>query len=187
MDKINIKYPTVNPTIAPCIATLDKLDRVIVRLKRRGAKYHLFFKPNAEADNKLSKTILKSNGPTVEEVVKLNEGEISKCKEKVRALQTTRESAEIDRLERENEEVEQRMSLRDRINVIFKKYGFIISRGAIIDVIISILKSGLTTLGKGVGNTLKTIGKMLREILPDMVGAIASIIFRTAGEVINLL
>jgi hypothetical protein len=42
-------------------------------------------------------------------------------------------------------------------------------------------------VAKGVGNGLKTIGKKLGEILPGMVGAIASFIFRTAGEVVGFL
>mgnify|MGYP001794895993 CR=1 FL=1 len=100
--------------------------------------------------------------------------------------------SEIDRLERENEEIEQRMYLRDKIKAIFKKYGFtafdvLTPVGVVIGVIVSNLKCGLTTLRKGVGNGLKSIGKKLGEILPGMVGAIASFIFKTAGGVIGFL
>ena len=42
-------------------------------------------------------------------------------------------------------------------------------------------------MGKGLGNGLKTIGKKLGQIQPGMVGAIASFVFRTAGEVIGFL
>ena len=52
---------------------------------------------------------------------------------------------------------------------------------------ISNLSKGLTKLGKGVGNGLKTIGKKLGEILPGMIGAIVSFLFKTAGEVIGFL
>ena len=44
------------------------------------------------------------------------------------------------------------------------------------------LKKGLTSLGKGVGGALKNIGKKIGEILPGMIGAIASFVFKTAGE-----
>ena len=37
------------------------------------------------------------------------------------------------------------------------------------------------------GNGLKTIGKKIADILPGMVGAIASFLFKTAGEVISFL
>ena len=48
------------------------------------------------------------------------------------------------------------------------------------------LKKGLTSLGKGVGGALKNIGKKIGEILPGMIGAIASI-FKTAGEAVGFL
>ena len=54
--------------------------------------------------------------------------------------------------------------------------------GVIIGAIVANLKNG-----KGVGNGLKTIGKKLGEILPGLVGAIASFVFRTAGEVVSFL
>ena len=52
--------------------------------------------------------------------------------------------------------------------------------GVIIGAIVANLKNG-----KGVGNGLKTIGKKLGEILLGLVGAIASSVFRTAGEVVS--
>ena len=98
----------------------------------------------------------------------------------------------INQLERANEEIEQRMELRDRVKTIFQKYWFTVfavtsAVGVVISVIIANLKNGLTSLGKGVGNGLKTIGKKLGEILPGLAGAIASFVFRTAGEVVGFL
>ena len=74
------------------------------------------------------------------------------------------------------------MTLRDRVKAIFKKYGFTVlavasAVGVIIGVIVANLKNGLTSLGKGVGNGLKTIGKKLGEIA----------VFRTAGEVVDFV
>ena len=98
----------------------------------------------------------------------------------------------IAQLERAIEKIEQRMTLRDRVRAIFKKYGFTVltvasAVGVVIGVIVANLKNGLTSLGKGVGNGLKTIGKKLGEILPGLVGAIASFVFKTAGEVVGFL
>ena len=42
-------------------------------------------------------------------------------------------------------------------------------------------------MGRGLGNGLKAVGKKLGQILPGMVGAIASFLFKTAGEVIGFL
>ena len=99
---------------------------------------------------------------------------------------------QIDELEGENEEIEERMSLRDKIKTIFKKYGFTITAvisavTVVISVLVSNLKKGLTTLGKKLGGGLKDVGKKLGQILPGLVGAIASFIFKTAGEAIGFL
>jgi len=84
------------------------------------------------------------------------------------------------------------MSLKDRIKRVFEKYGFTVVSVAIavstvIGVIISQLKNGLSSVAKGVGNGLKTLGKKLGQILPGMIGAIASFIFKTAGEVVSFV
>ena len=137
------------------------------------------------------------------------EEEISRRENKIKELQASRETAsenqreqidanieeqqnEISRLEAENEIIEERMSLRDRVKLIFKKYGFTVfavvsAVGLVIGVIVSNLQKGLTSLGKGVGGALKTIGKKIGEILPGMIGAIASFVFKTAGEAVGFL
>ena len=208
-ERIREKYPKVNPVKSSFTASLDKFDRVVVRLKRQGGKIYQLFKSNGEPNDKLPKTIKESLGPSAEEVITSNEREISRRREKVASLESSRKEAapsqrenidldieqqreEIENLERENEVIEECMSLRDRVKAIFKKYGFTVfavlsAVGAVIGVIVSNLKSGVSKLGKGVGNGLKAIGKKLGEILPGMVGAIASFIFRTAGEAIGFL
>ena len=85
------------------------------------------------------------------------------------------------------------MSLRDKIKAIFKKYGFTITAvisavTVVISVLVSNLKKGLTTLGKKLGGGLKDVGKKkIGQKLPGLVGAIASFIFKTAGEAIGFL
>ena len=96
-------------------------------------------------------------------------------------------------VETARERVNQRLlSLRDRIKEIFKKHGFTVvavvsAIGVVIGVIVSNLKAGLTKVAKGVGNGLKELGAKLGQILPGMIGAIASFIFKTAGEAIGFL
>ena len=96
-------------------------------------------------------------------------------------------------VETARERVDQRLlSLKDRIKEIFKKHGFTVvavvsAIGTVIGVIVSNLKAGLTKVAKGVGNGLKELGAKLGQILPGMIGAIASFIFKTAGEVIGFL
>ena len=112
------------------------------------------------------------------------QGEIDRRVEEVKAR--------IEGRNQENAAIEERLTLRQRIKAIFKKYGFTsiaiaTAISTVIGVIVSNLKAGLTKVAKGVGNGLKELGKKLGEILPGMIGAIASFIFRTAGEVIGFL
>ena len=98
-----------------------------------------------------------------------------------------------NQVETARERVNERLlSIRDRVKEIFKKHGFTVIAVAtaiatVIGVIVSNLKAGLTKVAKGVGDGMKALGKKLGEILPGMIGAIASFIFRTAGEVIGFL
>ena len=103
-----------------------------------------------------------------------------------------RELEGINERNQEIEAIEESLSLKQRIKEIFKKYGFTAIAVAtaiatVIGVIVSNLKAGLTKVAKGVGNGLKELGEKLGQILPGMIGAIASFIFRTAGEVIGFL
>ena len=100
--------------------------------------------------------------------------------------------AKEEELEEHQEAIEEKLPLRERVKRVFKKYGFTVTAvltavGITIGVIVSQLKSGLTSVAKGVGNGLKTLGEKLGQILPGMIGAIASFIFRTAGEVVGFL
>jgi len=95
-------------------------------------------------------------------------------------------------LEDEMEIIEEKLPLKERIKLIFKKYGFTAfaiasAVGIVIGVIINSLKSGLSSVAKGLGKGLKTIGEKLAHLLPGMVGAIASFIFKTAGQVVGFL
>ena len=180
-----------------------------VKLIREGGKYHLLFNSDGEVNEKIPKTIKDALGTPAEDIVETKREEITKRENKIKELNDSRETAsvnqreqidanieeqqnEISRLEAENEHIEERMSLRDRVKLIFKKYGFTVfavvsAVGLVIGVIVSNLKKGLTSLGKGVGGALKTIGKKIGEILPGMIGAIASFVFKTAGEAVGFL
>ena len=208
-DRIKRKFPNINPANSSFTATLDEYDRVKVRLKRVGGKYHLLFNSDGEVHKKLPKTIIEALGPPAEDIIRTKEEEISRREKKINELKASRETAsenqrvqieadieeqqnKISRLEAENERIEERMSLRDRAKAIFKKYGFTVfavvsAVGLVIGVIVSNLKKGLTSLGKGVGGALKTIAKKIGEILPGMIGAIASFVFKTAGEAVGFL
>ena len=208
-DRIKRKFPNINPANSSFTATLDEYDRVEVRLKRDRGKYHLLFSSDGEVNEKLPKTITNALGTPAEDIIRTKEEEILRREKKIDELQASRETAsenqreqidanieeqqnEISRLEAENERIEERMSLRDRVKLIFKKYGFTVfavvsAVGLVIGVIVSNLKKGLTSLGKGVGGALKNIGIKIGEILPGMIGAIANFVFKTAGEAVGFL
>ena len=208
-ERIREKYPKVNPANSSFTSDIDEYDRVVVRMKRKGGKSYPLFKPDGELNEKLPKTIKESLGPSAEKVIETDERDITRRREKVKDLESSLKDAgpsqrenidrnidqqreEIENLEREIEVIEERLSLKDRVKAIFKKYGFtafavLSAVGAVIGVIVSNLKSGLSRLGKGVGKGFKAIGKKLGEILPGMIGAIASFIFKTAGDAIGFL
>ena len=207
VDEIKRKFP--NADTSKFISEIDEYGRVKVKLIREGGKDHLLFKPDGEVNEKLPKTIIEALGTPAEDIIRTKEEEISRRENKIKELQASRETAsenqreqidanieeqqsEISRLEAENERIEERMSLRDRVKLIFKKYGFTVfavvsAVGLVIGVIVSNLQKGLTSLGKGVGGALKTIGKKIGEILPGMIGAIASFVLKTAGEAVGFL
>ena len=201
-DEIRRKFPKVSTS--KFTATLDDIGRVFVKLIRSNAKPAPLFNKDGEVNEKLGKTVIEALGPRAEDIVEAKEEEITRREKKIDELKASRETAsvnqreqidanieeqqnEISRLEAENERIEERMSLRDRVKLIFKKYGFTVfavvsAVGLVIGVIVSNLKKGLTSLGKGVGGALKNIGKKI-----GMVGAITSFVFKTAGEAVGFL
>ena len=162
-----------------------------------------------EGRKKFPKTLRDALGKTVGEIITDRIVENERAEEEIKVLQERRKNAfpeDYDRIDaaierereginernQENEAMEEKLSLRQRIKEIFKKHGFTAfavasSIAVVIGVIVSNLKAGLTKVAKGVGNGLKELGKKLGEILPGMIGAIASFLFRTAGEVIGFL
>ena len=207
VDEIKRKFP--NADTSKFTSKIGKDGRVIVRLIRDNGKYHPIFKENGEFNEKPPKKIIKALGPSSEDIIKAKEEEISRREKKIDELKASRETAsenqrvqidadieeqqnEISRLEAENEHIEERMSLSDRVKLIFKKYGFTVfavvsAVGLVIGVIVNNLKKGLTSLGKAVGGALKNIGKKIGEILPGVIGAIASFVCKTAGEAVGFL
>ena len=233
-SKIQSKF--LNASSDVFTATVDEYDQVIIKLKRKGAREHIWIGSNGKVNrSNLPPTITKALGPTTEEIYEENEkrrvelmdkakefekkdADLKRKEEEVRRRKdmnmdiTEKNSALNDlrrkrayaqsmkenyekqatNLQEQNDVLEEGMSLRDRVEAIFKKYGFtafavLSAVGVTLGVILSNLKSGLSTSGKGVGNGLKAIGKKLGEILPGLIGAIASFIFKTAVEVISFL
>ena len=207
VDEIKRKFP--NADTSKFTSKIDEYGRLKVGVIRTNAKYAPLFNSDGEVNEKLPKTIIKALGTPAEDIIRIKEEEISRREKKIDELNDSREIAsenqrvqidadieeqqnEISRLEAENEIIEARMSLRDRVKLIFKKYGFTVfavvsAVGLVIGVIVNNLKKGLTSLGKGVGGALKNIGKKIGEILPGMIGAIASFVFKTAGEAVGFL
>ena len=213
LEILKSKFPKWDPLNSSFNATLNKKGEVEVILTyNKNAVPHVIIDADGnvkESEIEKLKKIKKSLGPSAKDIIKTKEEEISRREKKIQELQASRETAsvnqreqidanieeqqnEISRLEAENEHIEERMSLRDRVKLIFKKYGFTVfavvsAVGLVIGVIVNNLKKGLTSLGKGVGGALKNIGEKIGEILPGMIGAIASFVFKTAGEAVGFL
>ena len=88
-DRINRKFPNINPDNSSFTATLDEYDRVEVRLKRDGGKYHLIFNSDGEVNKKLPKTIIEALGPPAEDIIRTKEEEISRRENKIKELKAS--------------------------------------------------------------------------------------------------
>ena len=82
----------------------------------------------------------------------------------VACLDITEKLEQIDALENERDELEERVSLREKVKNIFKKYGFTVAAvflavGTVIGVIVDSLTKGLKSVATGMGNGLKELGK----------------------------
>ena len=209
-----IRYAFPNADTSEFFTRIDEYGQVKVSLKRlRGVWYPILDKDGEvlidDRKGKFPKTLRKSLGKSILKIARDNTDENNKAESRVRESEDQigntfgeererlikekeREQEGIDERNRENEAIEEKLSLKQRIKEIFKKYGFTIiavsaAVATVISVIVTSLKSGLTKVAKGVGNGLKDLGAKLGQILPGMIGAIASFIFRTAGEVIGFL
>ena len=126
-----------------------------------------------------------------DEEIANNENEQPSVRERARE-KIAKKLEQIDALENERDELEERVSLREKVKNIFKKYGFTVTAvflavGTVIGVIVDSLTKGLKSVATGVGNGLKELGKKIAGILPGLIGAIVSFIFKTAGSVISFL
>ena len=126
-----------------------------------------------------------------DEEIANNENEQPSVRERARE-KIAEKLEQIDALENERDELEEGVSLREKVKNIFKKYGFTVTAvflavGTVIGVIVNSLTKGLKSVATGVGNGLKELGKKIAGILPGLIGAIVSFIFKTAGYVISFL
>ena len=126
-----------------------------------------------------------------DEEIANNENEQPSVRERARE-KINEKLEQINALENERDELEERVSLREKVKNIFKKYGFTVTAvflavGTVIGVIVNSLTKGLKTVATGVGNGLKELGTKIAGILPSLIGAIVSFIFKTAGSVISFL
>ena len=64
-----------------------------VRLKRDRGKYHLLFNSDGEVNEKLPKTITNVLGTPAEDIIRVNEEEISRREKKIDELKDSRETA----------------------------------------------------------------------------------------------
>ena len=89
-------------------------------------------------------------------------------------------------------ERENSLSLRERIKLIFKKYGLtvtaiVLAAGVTIDAVIGTITNALKKLGTDLAKGLKNIGAKAASALPGLIGAIVSFLFKAAGSAIGFL
>ena len=188
-------------------ATYSKTGKLQVKKVGFGKRaYPLFTKDKDTGGQRLNpilpRQIKSALGQEREILIVLKEKEIEELQESIRADEeilnnenqqpSVRERArvkiaekleQIDALENEREELEEGVSLREKVKNIFKKYGFtvtaaVLAVSTVTGVIVSSLTKGLKTVATGVGNGLKELGKKIAGILPGLIGAIVSFYFQ---------
>ena len=173
-------------------ATYSKTGKLQVKMFGHGKRaYPLFTKDKDTGGQRLNpilpNQIKSALGPEREILIVQKEKEIEELQKSIREDEeiandeneqpSVRERArekiaekleQIDALENERDELEERVSLREKVKNIFKKYGFTVTAvflavGTVIGVIVNSLTKGLKTVATGVGNGLKELGKRSRE------------------------
>ena len=209
-----IKRIFPNADTSKFLSEIDRNGDVIIKLGRSNRKEYHIIDENGELlidteKGKFPRTLRNALGSSVFEIIAEEDGGIERAKvrneeldkeipnavgeDKKRMMEERERNQRVINVgEQRIEALNERLSLRQRIKEIFRKYGFTViavstAIATVIGVIVSNLKVGLAKVAQGVGNGLKELGKKLGEILPGMVGAIASFIFQTAGEVIGFL
>ena len=96
------------------------------------------------------------------------------------------------RLKAQISERESSLSLRERIKLIFKKYGvtvtaIFIAAGITVGAIVGSITKALKATGKAIGKGLKDIGAKIASLLPRLIGSIVSFLFKTAGQAVGFL
>ena len=89
-------------------------------------------------------------------------------------------------------QLEENMSLREKIKEIFKKYGVMVvsiflAAGVTIGAVVGTITNALKTMGKQLANGLKTIGAKAAAALPGLISSIVSFLFKAAGQAIGFL
>ena len=169
-------------------ATYSKTGKLQVKMFGQDKRaYTLFTKDKNTGGQRLNpaltKEIKSSLGPRRDVLIVQKEKEIEELHKSIREDEeianneneqpSVRERArekiaeklqQIDALENEREELEERVSLREKVKNIFKKYGFTVTAvflavGTVIGVIVDSLTKRLKSVATGVGNGLKELGK----------------------------
>ena len=137
---------------------------------------------------------------TIEEDTRVadNENKDPVVRERARERRTEK-TERRDQLVQKKERILEKVPLRERLKDLFKKHGFTLATvvtavGITIGVIAKILADGVSdaangikTVGKKVSDGLEELGEKIGSILPGLVGAIASFVFRAAGQAITFL
>ena len=137
---------------------------------------------------------------TIQEDMRVADDENEQPSVRERARERITENTERrTQLLREGEQLAEKLPLRERIKELFKKHGFTLATvvtavGITIVVLAKILADGASAAANGikivtkkVGDGLKELGKKTGSILPGLVGAVASFVFRAAGQAITFL
>ena len=76
--RIKSKFPDANTVNSSFTATIDKFNRVVVKLNRSGEKYHPLFSSDGEVSKKLPKSITDNLGESAKKIFETNGEDIAR-------------------------------------------------------------------------------------------------------------
>ena len=196
-DSLTRIYPEAKAT--ELVTSYSNTGKLQVKMFGKGKRAYLLFTKDKNTKEQvlnpnLPKQIKSALGPERDTLIVKKEKEIEELHKSIREDEeianneneqpSVRERArekiaekleQIDALENEREELEERVSLREKVKNIFKKYGFTVTAvflavGTVIGVIVNSLTKGLKTVATGVGNGLKELGKKIAGSLISFLG-----------------
>ena len=180
---------------------INKKEKTNANADRERAKLAQMVKRRNEMEERLNNTkpldelnerLNEINRQNEEDLAIIQDENTTPSEREAAEARTAERNEERDRLQTQVGERESAMPLRERVREIFKQHGLTITAimlaaGVTIGAVVGAITNALKSMGNQLANGLKTVGAKAASVLPGLIGAIVSFLFKTAGQAIGYL